>query len=150
MSRVKLPYAVPPLVLSGVCLIAFGCGGLSPSKPPPPTSPQASVGTLSISPNRTVLSAGETPRTTQQFAASVSGTPDAAVTWTVSGTGCSGTGCGTISSSGLYTAPVAVPPSANVTITATSVSNSAQSASAQVTIVPPQAAGYTLVWEDTF
>ena len=150
MSCVKLFHAVPPLVLSGLFFIALGCGGLSPNNLQHPASPQPSVGTLSISPNRTVLSVGKTPRTTQQFAASDSGTPDAAVAWTVSGSGCSGTACGTISSSGLYTAPIAVPPSATVTITATSMSNSTQSASAQVTIVPPQAAGYTLVWEDTF
>jgi hypothetical protein len=91
-----------------------------------------------------------TTGTSQQFAASVTGTPNTSVAWTVSGTGCSGTACGTISSSGLYTAPAAVPSSATVTITATSVSDSTQSASANVTIVPPQAAGYNLVWEDAF
>jgi hypothetical protein len=67
-----------------------------------------------------------------------------------SGTGCSGATCGTISSDGLYTAPAAVPSSALVTITATSESDPTKSASANVTIVPPQAAGYNLVWEDTF
>jgi Glycosyl hydrolases family 16 len=86
----------------------------------------------------------------QQFAVSVTGSSDTAVTWTVSGNGCSGIACGTISSSGLFTAPAAVPSSATVTITANSESDSTKSASADVTIVPPQAAGYNLVWEDTF
>jgi hypothetical protein len=86
----------------------------------------------------------------QQFAASVTGSSDTAVTWTVSGNGCSGIACGTISSSGLFTAPAAVPSSATVTITATSESDPTKSASANVTIVPPQATGYNLVWEDTF
>ena len=71
----------------------------------------------------------------QQFAAFVAGTQTTAVTWTVSGTGCSGTACGTISSSGLYTAPAVVPSSSAVTITATNLSNAAQSASATVVIV---------------
>jgi beta-glucanase (GH16 family) len=87
---------------------------------------------------------------TQQFAASVTGSPDAAVIWKVSGVDCSGAACGAISSSGLYTAPATVPSSAIVTITATSKSDPTKSASAIVSIVPPQAAGYNLVWEDTF
>jgi hypothetical protein len=88
--------------------------------------------------------------TAQQMQASVTGTPDTAVTWTVSGSACSGTTCGTISSNGLYTAPSAVPSSAIVTITATSLADPAISASAGLTIVPVQAAGYSLAWEDTF
>jgi beta-glucanase (GH16 family) len=86
----------------------------------------------------------------QQFVASVTGTSNTAVTWTASGTGCSGATCGTISSSGLYTSPAAVPSSAAVTITATSQADPTKSATANVSIVPPQAAGYSLVWEDTF
>jgi beta-glucanase (GH16 family) len=73
---------------------------------------------------------------TQQFAASIKGTSNTAVTWTASGTGCSGTTCGTISSTGLYTAPATAPSPATVTITATSVSDPSKSASAAVTIVP--------------
>lgn len=85
-----------------------------------------------------------TVRATQQFAASVTGTSNPAVAWTVSGTGCSGTTCGTISSSGLYTAPAAVPSPATVTITATSVSDPGKSASATVTIVPSTGTQYYL------
>jgi hypothetical protein len=88
--------------------------------------------------------------TTQQFAASVAGTSNTAVAWAVSGTGCSGTACGRISSSGLYAAPATEPSSATVTITATSQSDPTKSASANVSIVPPPAAGYNLAWEDTF
>ncbi|MGD0471282.1 MAG: choice-of-anchor D domain-containing protein [Terriglobales bacterium] len=91
-----------------------------------------------------------TTGTTQQFTASVTGTSNTAVTWTVSGAGCSGATCGTISSNGLYTAPATVPSSASVTITVTSQSDPTKSASANVSIVPPQATGYNLVWEDTF
>jgi hypothetical protein len=98
----------------------------------------------------TPATASITPGATQQFAATVTRTSNTAVTWTVSGIVCSGTACGTISSSGLYTAPAAVPSSATVTITATSMSDPTKSASANVSIVPPQATGYNLVWEDAF
>jgi hypothetical protein len=81
---------------------------------------------------------------TQQFAASVTGTSNTAVAWTVSGTGCSGTACGRISSNGIYTAPTAVPSSATVAITATSVADPTKSASAAVTIVPPAGTTYYL------
>jgi beta-glucanase (GH16 family) len=91
-----------------------------------------------------------TSGTTQQFAASVTGTSNTAVNWTVSGVACSRTACGTINSSGLYTAPFAAPSPDRVTATATSVADSTKSASVVVTIVPTQAAGYNLVWEDTF
>jgi hypothetical protein len=73
---------------------------------------------------------------TQQFTVSVTGISETSVTWTVSGNGCSGTACGTISSSGLYTAPASVPSAATVTVTATSVEYPTQSASADLTIVP--------------
>ena len=92
----------------------------------------------------TPATASTTVGTTQQFAASVIGTSNTAVTWTVAGTGCSGTACGTISSSGLYAAPAAVPSPATVTITATSVLDPSQSASSAVTIVPTVRATYYL------
>jgi beta-glucanase (GH16 family) len=84
------------------------------------------------------------PLQTQTFTASVSGTSNQSVTWSMSPSE------GSIAASGLYIAPAVVPPSATVTITATSVSDPTNSASATVTIVPPQAAGYSLAWQDTF
>jgi hypothetical protein len=110
------------------------------------TGTAAPVVTVAVTPAKASTNTGAT----QQFAASVTETSNTAVTWTASGTGCSRATCGTISSDGLYTAPAAVPSSALVTITATSGSDPTKSASAAVTIVPPQAAGYTLAWEDTF
>jgi len=81
---------------------------------------------------------------TQQFAASVTGTSNTAVTWTVSGTGCSGAICGSISSTGLYTSPATAPSPATAIITATSVSDPSKSASAAVEIVPPTGNTYYL------
>jgi hypothetical protein len=86
---------------------------------------------VTISPTSAKLTEGQS----LQFAASVTGTANTAVNWSVSGTGCSGSGCGTVTSTGLYTAPDSVP--TQVVVTTTSVANLAVSASATITIIPP-------------
>jgi Fe-S cluster assembly iron-binding protein IscA len=73
----------------------------------------------------------------QQFAAAVNGTSNSAVSWSVAGSGCAGAVCGTISASGLYTAPSSVPSPPQISVTATSVADPTKSATASVTIVPP-------------
>ncbi len=75
--------------------------------------------TVSMSPASASVQAGDT----QQFAASVTGTTNTGVTWSASG--------GTISSTGLYTAPAAA---GTYTVTATSAADPAKSASAVVTV----------------
>ncbi|HEY5213535.1 MAG TPA: choice-of-anchor D domain-containing protein [Acidobacteriaceae bacterium] len=92
----------------------------------------------------TPATASVTIGATQQFTDSVTGTTNTAVTWTVSGAGCSGSTCGTISPTGLYAAPSAVPSPATVTITATSVSDPSKSASAVITIIPSPGSTYYL------
>lgn len=72
----------------------------------------------------------------QQFAATVSGTSNTAVNWLVNGSIGGNSAVGTISFSGMYSAPAAVP-SASVTVTAQSAYQSTASASATVSIVPP-------------
>jgi uncharacterized protein YjdB len=92
--------------------------------PPPPIS-------VFISPTSSSLQAGQS----QQFAATVSGTSNTAVNWLVSGILGGNFTIGTISSSGLYTAPATVP-SSSVTVTAQSALQSTASASATVSIMP--------------
>lgn len=94
---------------------------------------------ISVSPASTSVSA----KSNQQFSASVSGTSNTSVSWAVSGSGCSGSACGTISSSGLYSAPSIIPVPSTVTITATSAANS-KSANATVDITPYQGVSYYL------
>jgi hypothetical protein len=77
--------------------------------------------------------------TTQQFTASVTNAINTAVTWSVSGTGCTGSGCGSISPQGLYTAPSATGGPLTVTVTATSVADDTKSATATVTVPAVQA-----------
>ncbi len=71
---------------------------------------------------------------TQQFNASVAGTANAGITWSVNGIAGGDSIAGTISPSGVYQAPSAVPSSSTVTVTATSQADVTESASASVTI----------------
>lgn len=72
---------------------------------------------------------------TSQFTATVTGTDNHAVTWSVKGDGCTGNACGTIDASGLYTAPATAPNPTKVTITATSQANSNVSASLAIDVI---------------
>ncbi len=87
--------------------------------------------TIAVSPNTTTVSAGAT----QQFTPTVTGSSNTNVTWAVSGAGCSGAACGTISLGGLYTAPASVASPATLSVTVTSVADPTKSASASVTLV---------------
>jgi hypothetical protein len=118
------------VLLGGLSL--SGCAGLTTSGQNS-TAPKNSPGpvVINVSPNTVPVAVG----TTQQFAATVTGTSNTAVSWRVSGTGCSGASCGTISSGGLYTSPASVPSPATFQVTVTSVADPTKSASASVTIV---------------
>ena len=72
---------------------------------------------------------------TTPFTATVVGTDNHAVTWSVSGDGCSGNACGTIDSNGLYTAPATAPDPATVKITATSQADNTRSGSASINVL---------------
>ncbi|HVM76655.1 MAG TPA: hypothetical protein VMU07_00690 [Candidatus Paceibacterota bacterium] len=87
--------------------------------------------TVTVSPSTASVQTGKT----QQFTATVTGSANTAVTWSVVG----GSGNGTISSNGLYTAPATVPSPATVTIKATSQADASKSGSATVTVTaaPP-------------
>lgn len=91
---------------------------------------------------RTVsISAG----TSQNFALTVNGegttdvaavgAKDAAVKWSVVGSGCEGEACGTISDGGIYTAPIKVPDPPFVTVTAALESDPSKTDSVSVEIV---------------
>jgi hypothetical protein len=112
------------LITLGMSVLeSFGCAGLSTTVHPIPVS-------VTISPTSATVTAGGT----QQFTATVQNASNTAVTWQVNGvTGGSAT-VGTISSSGLYTAPATVPSPATIMVTAVSQADPTKSASAQVTI----------------
>ena len=93
------------------CLVSmFGSGGVS------------STVSVSVSPQTSSLQ----PAQQAQFTASVNGTTNTVVTWKTSG--------GTVTSSGLYTAPSS---NGTYTVTATSAADSTKSASATITVSQP-------------
>ena len=104
------------LGLGCAAVLFSGCAG---------TSSKTTV-TISVAPTAASVAAGNT----QQFTSTVTGTSNMAVTWTVAG----GASNGTISSSGLYTAPATAPNPPTVTVTATAQADSIISASATVTV----------------
>jgi serine protease len=73
---------------------------------------------------------------TQSLAATVTGSSNTTVNWSVNGAAGGNAMVGTISASGMYTAPMTVPYPATVTITAVSATDSTKSGSAQITVTP--------------
>jgi hypothetical protein len=121
------------LAVLGIANLMFlvGCGGTTGQSI---NQPPAGV---TVSPASATVQTGGV----QQFTATVipSGA-NQAVTWSLSGTGCTGASCGTIDATGKYTAPATAPTPATVTLTATSVTDATTSASATITVTAPAAA----------
>lgn len=72
-----------------------------------------------------------------QYAATVTGSSDAAVTWSVNGVAGGNSAIGSISAQGLYSAPGSAPQSPTVTITATSAASPSVSKSLPVALAAP-------------
>lgn len=89
--------------------------------------------TVTISPKTATLGAGNV----QQFTATVTGTIDLSVTWSVNGVSFGNTTVGTVDFEGNYTAPNNIVGLGSVTVTATSNANTAKSDSATVTLINP-------------
>jgi uncharacterized protein (DUF1800 family) len=75
----------------------------------------------------------------RQFAATVTGTTNTAVTWSVGGQILGNSDVGTIDSTGLFVAPLNIPSPNSVLVTATSVADSTKMASATVSFLNPPA-----------
>jgi len=92
---------------------------------------------ISVSPTTASVPTGSG---TQAFTATVTNDfQNRGATWSLSGTGCSGSTCGTLTNvtttSVTYTAPANVPNPATVTLTATAVGDNTKTASATITVV---------------
>lgn len=119
----------------GLASLLAACGSTSmttttTNNPPPPNV------SVSVSPGAAALGANQTT----QFSATVGGTTNTAVTWSVNSVAGGNSTVGTVSASGLYTTPTVVPSVASsqvVTVTATSVADSTKSASANIVLVNP-------------
>jgi hypothetical protein len=99
-----------------------------------PTGPVS----VAISPPYAFLPPSTGTLSSQQFFAGVSGSSNKSVTWTlqsaVPGTGCAGAACGSVSATGLYSAPTVAPSPNSVSVIATSQADAAKSASATVAL----------------
>jgi hypothetical protein len=121
-----------------------GCGGGSL------TSPAPVAGSIAV----TVAPGSVTVQTSQaaSFSAKVTNDPqNDGTTWTLSGSGCTGATCGSLSgkssASGVpvtYTAPATVPNPPTVTLTATAVDDSTKTAKATITLTPTAAPSPTV------
>ena len=105
------------------------CAGTVGRDGPSPATPPSSI-TMSIQPASASLFLGQA----QQFQAAIGGTSNASVNWEVNGVAGGNSTLGTISSSGLYTAPAILPANPAVTIAAVSAADSTDSASASVAL----------------
>ena len=93
------------------------------------TPPAASV-VVTVGPGSVSLSAGQQ----QQFTATVTGSTQTGVTWSMSPS------VGTLTSGGLYNAPASITTQQTVTVKAVSVADASKSASAVITLTPATAA----------
>jgi len=120
------------LIACSLNLVLSGCGMLGVSSGSPTTPPATSV-KVTVTPSSAQVRDGGT----QQFSVSVTGSSNTAVTWTVNAVAGGNSSVGTISSSGLYTAPASVPNPNTITVTATSAADSSASGSGAVTLENP-------------
>jgi uncharacterized protein (DUF1800 family) len=96
------------------------------------TAPPTSV-SVSVTPGSAAVRVGMT----QSFSATVTGNSNTNVTWSVNGTAGGSATLGTISATGLYTAPSNLPTPNTVTVTATSAADATKTANGAVTLENP-------------
>lgn len=96
--------------------------------------------TVSLAPMNPATATG----TSVQFTATVTGSSNTGVNWSVNGVAGGSSTVGTISSTGLYQAPASVPNPATVVVTATSQADSTQSASTTVALTASNSAPLTV------
>jgi hypothetical protein len=117
-----------PVTVTGSSItIQFSTGAANLPKVSAVEINPSSAVSVQISPTTTSLYASQA----QQFTASVTGSTNTAVNWTFSPQ------VGTLTASGLYTAPASITSAQTVHVTATSQAASTQSAVATVNLLPP-------------
>jgi hypothetical protein len=125
-------YTAPAGVQSPLAVTVTATAQANPSKTASAGITVVPPVVVSVSPAGTKVSVASQ----QQYSAVVTGTSSTAVNWGVSGPGCTGSACGTITPNGLYTAPASIPVPATVNVVAALVSDSTKFGSAGLTVVP--------------
>ena len=125
----RLATTVPPGATTGV--ISVTVTGVGSANSP---SAFTVIGTLTVTPTTEVAPLN----VTRQFQALLGGSPTSSVVWTVNGVAGGNATVGTVSATGLYTAPATAPAPPRVTVTAIHNVDRTASASATVTIIPGQ------------
>jgi uncharacterized protein YjdB len=119
-------YTAPSSITAQQAVAVIATSVAAPSKSAAATVTLMPVVTVAVSPATAILLVGQT----QQFAATVTNAIDTSVTWTRT------PAVGTISATGLYTAPSTLASQQTVTVIATSVADPTKSAAASVTLRP--------------
>jgi uncharacterized protein (DUF1800 family) len=112
-----------------------GCSGLGTKRggDGSPLSPDSSSTGVSVTPTSATIRAGAN----EAFAATVSGMTNNTVTWSVNSIAGGNSSVGTIDANGMYTAPVTLPASNMITVTATSTDDATQKGSSTATLQNP-------------
>ena len=127
--RAPSPALCATLLFFSFSLAACGSASSTGKTQPPPA---ASI-TVAVSPSTANVRLGNST----SFSATVSGTSNAAVTWSVNDTPSGSSAIGTIDSSGKYTAPTSLPSPNTVTIKVTSSADTSKSSTSSVTLMNP-------------
>jgi hypothetical protein len=127
--RAPSPALCATLLFFSFSLAACGSASSTGNTQQPP----ATSITIAVSPSTTSVRVSNST----SFSVTVSGTSNAAVTWSVNDTPSGSSAIGTIDSSGKYTAPTSLPSPNTVTIKATSSADTSKSSTSSVTLMNP-------------
>jgi len=113
------------MLLVAYCSLLLGCGG--GGQQTASSSPDIMI---AISPSTANILAGQS----QQMVATITGTSNNQVAWSVNGLAGGNPALGTVSTSGLYLAPASIPAGGTVSLAAVSVADASKAATAVITI----------------
>jgi hypothetical protein len=127
-------YTAPQILTAPPGVLVRAISVADPSKSGAAAITVTSSFTLTVA-GFTSVNTGSTASYTATLVPVAGSNPSRAISWSVSGSGCTGAACGTISVDGQYTAPAFAPSPAIVQITAAPMADPSKATSLSVTIV---------------
>ena len=128
-------YTAPQIFISPPSVSLTAISVADPSKSATGTITVTSSFSLAVT-GPSTITAGNTATYAATLTPAANSNPSRVISWSVAGTGCAGAACGTISSSGVYTAPSIPPSPATVQIIATPQADPSKAASVSLSILP--------------